>query len=406
VIRTGLDRLLESPERLAGRRYALLAHAAAVGVARDGSLHPAHRALARSGHPPALLLGPEHGFYGVEQDMVPAAGTRDPLTGLPIRSLYGDSEASLVPDPEVFTGLDLLVIDLQDVGSRYYTYAATAVWAARAARDAGCEVRLLDRPNPLGGDAVEGNLSEPGFESFVGAFRLPVRHGLTLGELLLLEAGRGGWREGVEVIGMLGWRRSMRWPETGRPWIAPSPNMPSFETALVYPGACLLEATRLSEGRGTTRPFLWTGAPGLDVTGLLDALAVRGLPGVRFLPVWFRPGFQKHQGDECAGIEWVVTDHDVFRPYRTGVELLAAVGETSPEALAWRQEPYEFVRDRSALDLLTGSATCREALEAGDRGRERLTGWIASWTDDETGFRREREPVLLYGDRDAGGEGR
>lgn len=403
MIRTGLDRLLAVPERLRGRRYALLAHGASLAVATDGSLHPAHRALARSGHPPALLLGPEHGFYGVEQDMVPAADAHDPLTGLTVRSLYGDSLETLVPDPEELRDLDLLVVDLQDVGSRYYTYAATAIWTAAAAREAGCEVWVLDRPNPLGGVAVEGNLPAPGFDSFVGAFRLPVRHGLTLGELMLLEARRRGWETGpgtgVEVVTMEGWRRTLRWPDTGRPWLAPSPNMPSFETALVYPGACLLEATGLSEGRGTTRPFLWTGAPGLDVAGLLEDLESVGesrLPGIRFLPVWFRPGYQKHRGELCGGVEWVVTDPDTFRPYRTGVELLAAVRRVSPEVFTWRDEPYEFVSDRPAVDLLTGGADCREALESQGQTTERIAAWIAAWSRDEEAFREERRPVLLY----------
>ena len=409
MIRTGLDRLLAAPRRLRGRRYALLAHGASLAVATDGSLHPAHRALVRSGHPPAVLLGPEHGFYGVEQDMIPAADARDPLTGLPVRSLYGDSPDSLTPEPEVFRDLDLLVVDLQDVGTRYYTYAATAVWTAAVAREAGCEVWILDRPNPLGGMAVEGNLPAPGFDSFVGAFRLPVRHGLTLGELMLLEARRRGWAAGagtgLEVIEIEAWSRTMRWPDTGRPWLAPSPNMPSFATALVYPGACLLEATGLSEGRGTTRPFLWTGAPGLDVPGLLEDLDSMGesrLPGVRFLPVWFRPGFQKHRGKVCGGVEWVVTNPDAFRPYRTGVELLAAVGRVSPEVFAWRNEPYEFVSDRPAVDLLTGGPDCREALESGAETPERLAAWIASWTRGEEAFLDERRPVLLYSEDGSG----
>jgi uncharacterized protein YbbC (DUF1343 family) len=389
LIATGLDRLLDAPQPLAGRRWALLAHAAAV----TADLVPAHLALARSGVPPAVLFAPEHGYYGVEQDMVPAAGGRDPLTGLPIRSLYGDSEASLRPSPEAFEGLDLLVVDLQDVGARYYTYAATAVWAAEGALAAGCEVWVLDRPNPLGGEAVEGNLPREGFESFVGAFRLPVRHGLTLGELVLLEARRRGWPEqALEIWPVRGWRRSRLWPEAGRPWIAPSPNLPAFSTALLYPGACLVEATGLSEGRGTTRPFHWVGAPGVDAGAVTDLLTARRLPGVRFVPVYFRPQFQKHRGEVCAGVETVVTDRRAFRPYRTGIELLAAFREAAPAVFAWREAAYEFVADRPALDLLTGGEACRRALESG-RG---LTDWIASWAADEETFREERRGVLLY----------
>lgn len=389
MIRTGLDRLLADPSRLAGRGYGLLAHGASV----TGDCRPIHRALAASpAGPPRALFGPEHGYYGVEQDMVAAAGGRDPWTGAPLHSLYGDSECSLRPAPSAFAGLDLLVIDLQDVGSRYYTYAATAVWAAEAALAAGCEVWVLDRPNPLGGAAVEGNLPEPGYESFVSAFRLPVRHGLTLGELMLLEALRRGLPEGIEVWTMEGWRRSMSWEETGLPWIAPSPNMPTPVTALVYPGGCLVEATELSEGRGTTRPFQLTGAPDLDPPALADALAARKLPGVAFVPTYFRPQFQKHQGRICGGVELVVTDPDAFRSYRTGVELLDAIRRLSPEAFRWREAPYEFVIDRPAIDLLTGGPRCREAIESG----EGLQDWTASWAADEEEFRRERDEILLY----------
>src|SRR5437588_10682691 len=205
MIRTGLDRLLAAPDRLRqlqGRAYGLLAHGAAV----TGDLRPIHRALAASvAGLPRALFGPEHGFYGVEQGMVAAAGGRDPWTGAPIVSLYGDAEESLRPRPGAFAGLDLLIVDLQDVGTRYYTYAATAVWAAEAALAAGCEVWVLDRPNPLGGMVVEGNLPAAGYESFVGAFRLPVRHGLTLGELALLEARRRGWPRVPEVWPVAGW---------------------------------------------------------------------------------------------------------------------------------------------------------------------------------------------------------
>jgi uncharacterized protein YbbC (DUF1343 family) len=390
MTRTGLDRLLADPSRLAGRRYGLLAHGAS--VTRDA--RPIHRALAAgSAGPPRLLFGPEHGYYGIEQDMIAAEGGRDPWTGVPVVSLYGDSEDTLRPSPGAFEGLDLLVIDLQDVGSRYYTYAATAVWAAEAALAAGCEVWVLDRPNPLGG-ALEGNRPEPGYESFVSAFLLPVRHGLTLGEMVRLEARRRGWTGTVEVWEMEGWRRSTPWRETGLPWIAPSPNMPTLETALVYPGGCLVEATELSEGRGTTRPFQLTGAPGIDPVALADRLNGRDLPGVVFLPTYFRPQFQKHRGQVCGGVELVVTDARALRPCRTGIELLWAVREVAPRAFAWREAPYEFVTDRPAIDLLTGGPDCRDAIDGGRR--DLLDDWLASWPGDELRFREEYEGILLY----------
>jgi uncharacterized protein YbbC (DUF1343 family) len=389
---TGLDRLLADSARLAGRRYGVLAHGASI----TGDGRPIHLALAASAAgAPRALFGPEHGYYGVEQDMIPAENGSDPWTGAPIISLYGASEQTLRPAPAAFAGLDLLLIDLQDVGSRYYTYAATAVWAAEAAMAAGCEVWVLDRPNPLGGDAVEGNLLGEGYESFIGAFRLPVRHGLTLGEIFRLEARRRNWtgyNAYFTIWYMDGWTRGMTWEETGLPWIAPSPNIPTTTTALVYPGGCLVEATELSEGRGTTRPFQLNGAPFIDPKRLADALNGHGLPGATFVPTYYRPQFQKHRGAVCGGVELLVTDRRAFQSYRTGVELIAAVHRLWPEDFAWREAPYEFVSDRPAIDLLTGGPECRQAIESG----EGLEDWIATWKDDEREFRDERREILLY----------
>jgi uncharacterized protein YbbC (DUF1343 family) len=391
-VRTGLDRLLADPSRLAGRRYGILAHGAS--ISRHGV--PIHLALAAGpAGAPSALFGPEHGYYGIEQDMIPADGGTDPWTGAPLLSLYGDSAGTLRPSPSAFSGLDLLLIDLQDVGSRYYTYAATAIWAAEAAMAAGCEVWVLDRPNPLGGEVIEGNLLAPGYESFVGAFRLPVRHGLTLGELFRLEALRRHWSDArayFTVLYLEGWRRAMTWEETGLPWIAPSPNMPTITTARVYPGGCLVEATELSEGRGTTRPFQLTGAPFIDPKRLAEKLNARRLPGVTFVPTYYRPQFQKHRGALCGGVELLVSDPAAFASYRTGVELLATLRRLWPRDFAWREAPYEFVADRPAIDLLTGGPECRQAVESGDG----LDDWIAGWQADEAAFREERRAILLY----------
>ncbi len=394
MLRTGLDRLLAEPEVLAGRRYGVLAHAASV----TADLEPIHLALARQApSPPVMLLAPEHGFHGVEQDMVPAAERTDPWTGIPIVSLYGENAESLTPDPDVFQGVDLLLVDLQDIGARYYTYAASAAWAARAAVGAGREVWLLDRPNPLGGKVVEGNLRRPGYESFVGAFELPVRHGLTLAEIVLLEAERGGWRDGIAAWRLDGWRRSMLWPELGRPWVAPSPNIPRFESAVVFPGACLVEGTVLSEGRGTTRPFELVGGPGVDAPALTERLARAGLHGVAYTPVCFRPQAQKHAGELCCGVQTHVTAPEAFRSYRAGVELLAALREVAGESFAWRAEAYEFVVDRPAVDLLSGDEALRLALD----GEGGLEAWLGSWAADEERFRRERRRILLYEEEDS-----
>lgn len=388
-LRTGLDRLLEQPEQLRGRRYGLLSHSAAV----SRELLPIHLALAKSGaQAPTRLFGPEHGFYGVEQDMVASADVEDPWTGVPIVSLYGDSKESLLPDERAFDGLDLVVIDLQDVGSRYYTYAATGVWAAEAALAAGCEVWLLDRPNPLGGEVIEGNRRQPGFDSFIGAFEMPVRHGLTMAELGLMVLGRCEADEALRVWSLEGWSREDHWQVTGRVWVAPSPNIPTPRTVQVYPGGCLLEATEFSEGRGTTRPFELIGGPGLDAVALADDLNARNLAGARFSPMLFKPQYQKHAGEPCAGVRWFVEDSSILEPYRCGVEILRALHRIAPDAFSWRREPYEFESDRPAIDLLTGDSKLREAL-AGDGD---LDEWIASWSGDEAGFREKRRPFLLY----------
>lgn len=387
VIATGLDRLLEDPSVLAGRRYGLLTHLPAVSA----DLVPSHLALGRSETPPVRLFAPEHGLAALAQDMEPTAAGTDPWTDLPVVSLYGHESASLRPDREAFDDLDLLVIDLQDVGARYYTYVTTAIWAAEVGAASDCEIWVLDRPNPLGGECVEGNLRRPGFDSFVGAFDHPVVHGLTLGELASMELERAGCGDRLRVWHMAGWQRRMLWAQTGRPWIAPSPNMPGFETAAIYPGLCLVEATTLSEGRGTTRPFQLVGSPEIDPVALAGSLGGLDLPGVAFAPTLFRPEFQKHAGAVCGGVEVVVRDAARLAPYRLGVELLCVLAEQP--GFAWRGDAYEFVTDRPAIDLLTGDDALRRAVGAGGRPDD----WIDSWAADEAEFRRRREPHLLYG---------
>ena len=391
TLRTGCQRLLLEASRLRHRAYGLLAHGASITV----DCRPLHLALAASeAGPPTALFGPEHGYYGVEQDMVASRHQDDPWTGVPILSLYGDDAASLRPSPSAFAGLEVLLIDLQDVGSRYYTYAATAVWAAEAALAAGVEVWVLDRPNPLGGVVVEGSGVRPPFDSFVGAFDMPVRHGLTLGELVALEARRRDWSEGWKVWTMEGWQRAMPWSATGLPWVAPSPNMPTLETAAVYPGGCLVEGTELSEGRGTTRPFQLIGAPGVDPPALARALEARKIPGIRFVPTYFRPQFQKHAAATCGGVQLVLSDAASLPAYCCGIEILAAFKGQMGERFRWRQRAYEFVEDRPAIDLLTGGATAREAIDSSDR--DALEGWMANWRHDERSFDDERQSILLY----------
>jgi uncharacterized protein YbbC (DUF1343 family) len=340
----------------------------------------------------AALFGPEHGLRGEAQDLIGVADGGGPSAGPRVYSLYGATAASLRPSAEQLRGLDALVIDLQDVGSRYYTFQATMLYCLEEAARAGILTVVLDRPNPLGGEAVEGSSLQPGFESFIGPHPLPTRHGLTMGELARLyhkERAPGG---ALHVVPCEGWQRGMDFDATGLPWVLPSPNMPTVETAVVYPGQCLLEGTNLSEGRGTTRPFELCGAPGIDAAALAGRLRAEGLPGVAFRPAWFRPTFHKFAGRDCGGVQLHVTDREAFRPVRTGLAVLAALRELAGERFAWRTETYEFVADRPAIDLLFGSARERLALESGRPVAEIARAWEA----EEEDFRRRRQEFLLY----------
>lgn len=388
-VQPGLEVLVEQGQTLiADRRLGLLAHPASV----SRSLAPAARVLEAAGGRIERLFAPEHGIGGGYQDMEAVDELRDPVTGLPIVSLYGETEDQLTPSPSQLEGLDLLVVDLMDVGARYYTFAATAIRLLPVAAEAGVQVVVADRPNPLGGLVMEGNLILPGQESFVGEISVPSRHGMSLGELCRLARAERSIDVDLRVIPARGWRREQYWDETGLPWVLPSPNMPTLETALVYPGACLVEGTNFSEGRGTTRPFELIGAPFLEPEPFAARLNRRNLPGVAFRPVSFVPAFQKHAGRLCGGVQLHVTDRHSFPPVRTGLELLAAARESAPEAFAWRREPYEFVADRPAIDLLAGGPGWRQALEEGADPAE----IAADWPADLAEFAPRREPHLLY----------
>jgi uncharacterized protein YbbC (DUF1343 family) len=386
---TGLEVLLaEELPRLRGRRLGLLAHPASV----DRELRHAADLLVQPGLDLTRLFGPEHGIRGEAQDMIGVDTELDPRLGIPVHSLYGSTVESLRPTAEVLDRLDLLLVDLQDIGSRYYTYVWTALLAIEACARAGVETWILDRPNPLGGELVEGPGIEPGFTSFVGWHPVPVRHGLTIGELTRLAAAELGVGQGLRVVSMRGWRREQLFDETGLPWVLPSPNMPTLDTALVYPGGCLVEGTSLSEGRGTTRPFEIVGAPYLDRTALADALRAERLPGVRFRPLSFRPTFGKHAGQVCGGVQLHVTDRRAFLSLRTGVALLRAVSRLSPAGFGWREKAYEFVVDRPAIDLLAGGDWLRRGLAAGASLDELCAGWDA----EEQAFAERRAQYLLY----------
>lgn len=367
--RLGADRLIEDCAQYikAGERVGLLAHAAS--VLADGR-HIAPALKQALGSRLIRLFSPEHGIFGAAQDMIGVDEAVDPLLHLPVKSLYGESESSLWPNVADLNDLDVLVIDLQDIGSRYYTYIYTMAFCMARAKEAGTRVIVCDRPNPLGGSLREGREQDRAYCSFVGWYPLPVRHGMTIAELALHFNQAEGIGADVSVIPMEGWNRGALgiWPDLGptRLWINPSPNMPTLEAALVYPGACLIEGTNLSEGRGTTRPFEWIGAPFIDSTEWIDALRTCELPGVHFLPWTFQPMFQKWSGKTCHGVQMVVEDPNVFLPYRTGCAMIYTAAKLYPKQFAWRTETYEFVSDRLAIDLLTGSPRFRTGIESGD----------------------------------------
>jgi uncharacterized protein YbbC (DUF1343 family) len=365
-VRTGLDRLLADEQRLARLRDArvgLLVNPTSV----TAQLVHAIDALRSAGVAIVRIFGPEHGVRGEAQDMESVDGARDPVTDLPVVSLYGDSVESLAPEREDLDGLDIVLADIQDIGARYYTYAYTVGLLMEACGEADVEVWVLDRPNPLGGEVVRGDVVAPEFRSFVGMQPLATRHGMTLGELALFFARHCDWSCDLEIVEMQGWTRDMWFDETGLPWVMPSPNMPTLETATVYPGQCLLEGTNLSEGRGTTRPFELFGAPWIEPRELREELETFDeIEGVLFREISFRPMFQKHARTTCRGLQLHVTDRDSFDSLATSYALLSVLLRLYPDAFDWRTETYEFVSDRLAIDLLLGDDTLRERLEAGD----------------------------------------
>ena len=388
-VQTGLDVLLETPELIGGRKWALLANQAAV----TADLDPA-RAVLPAGKPGPLvrLFAPEHGLDGVAQDMEAVADVRDELTGCEVRSLYGSTADTLEPTPEDLEGVNVMVVDLPDIGARYYTFAATMDWVMAACEKTQVEVMVLDRPNPIGGVKREGGLVKEGFSSFVSQLPVPIRHGLTLGEIaLLLQRERYPQLE-LTVIQCRGWRRQDWLNVTGLPWVVPSPNMPTVDTAGLYPGLCLVEATTLSEGRGTTRPFQLIGAPRLNAEDLVAHLRDLELSGVGFRPARFRPEFGKHGGEVCSGVELHLADRQALEPVALGLHLLKTIHDLHPDNFTWRPEPYEFVGDVPALDILTGSPAARLCIE----NRQPLEPLLEKWRGEVESFERGLEGVLLY----------
>lgn len=388
AVQTGLARVAsDGLPALAGKRVGLICNPTSVDAELRHMIE-----LLRPSLDVTALFGPEHGVRGDAQDMITIDDAHDRLTGLPEFSLYGHTEASLTPTAAMLDQVDVVIYDVQDIGSRYYTFVWTMVLAMRACANAGKQFVVLDRPNPIGGAHIEGPAIEPGFESFVGLVSCPNRHGLTAGEI-------ARWRHSVEkldlelaVIGMRGWQRDMWFEHTGLPWVMPSPNMPTVDTALVYPGMCLVEGTELSEARGCTRPFELAGAPHLDGNALATALMKMELPGVRFRPAVFTPGFQKHAKTACGGVQIHVTNAEQFRSYRTGVAFLKAAHDLDPEQFRWRTKAYEFVDQIPAIDLLAGTASLRTGIEAGAT----LDELAQRWPRDEGAFGEAVAEYRLY----------
>ncbi|HEY4230680.1 MAG TPA: molybdopterin-guanine dinucleotide biosynthesis protein B [Thermoanaerobaculia bacterium] len=388
--RAGIDRLLESPWPVAGKRVGLITNQS--GVTAGGV--PTWRALRGAANVRLVrLFGPEHGLTGGAVYMEAVGASIHAPSGLPVVSLYGKTAESLRPRREELADLEVIVFDVQDVGSRYYTYIWTMLLAMEACAQSRLRFVVCDRPNPLGG-AVEGAPQSTGYLTFVGLHPIPVRHGMTAGELARLFAAERRLDLDLVVCPARDWSRDTPFAATGLTWVAPSPNMPTPETALVYPGMCLLEGTNLSEGRGTTRPFELFGAPWLDASAVAEALNALAMPGVAFLAAEFRPMFDKHAGASCQGALLRVTDSETFRPFQTGLRVIETARRLAPLEFRWRTEPYEF-DDRPAIDLLTGSARFRETLE----GNGALRAEIARHFDAAGPFLARREPFLLYPDR-------
>jgi uncharacterized protein YbbC (DUF1343 family) len=384
VVKTGLSALLaERLDMLAGRRVGLVSHAAAVLPDLTGIID----ALIDAGVRLAVIFATEHGFGGAVAAGMQVADGLDRHTGLPVVSLYG---AVNEPTPAMLAGLDALVIDFQDVGARFYTFLSTIYYVLRAAGQAGLQVFVLDRPNPINGVAIEGPLVERGMQSFVGIAPIPIRHGMTLGELALYVNGEFELGAPLTVVPMQGWQRGMWFDDTGLPWVLPSPAMPHLSTAALYPGTCLIEGTNLSEGRGTSLPFEIAGAPWLDGRLLANKLNNLALPGVRYREHTFQPTTSKFAGQVCEGVQAHVFDRLGFRPVLTGLHLLAACHKLAPDAFAFL--PPATAGSPPHMDFLAGSASVRESLSAGKPVDE----IIRDWQPVSEEFARVREPYLLY----------
>lgn len=386
-VRVGIDRVVAGDAaHLRSARLGLIHHPASV----TSALRPSAQELLGRGFDLRVLFGPQHGAHGEKQDnMVESAHFQDRVTGLPSYSLYGEVRK---PTREMLAGLDAVLFDLQDVGVRVYTFVWTMALAMEACAEEGVRFVVLDRPNPIGGHLREGPTLRAGFESFVGLHPIPLRHGLTCGELARWLRRVRGISCDLEVVACEGLERGMRWAETDLPWVIPSPNLPTLESCAVYPGMVLLEGTNLSEGRGTTRPFELFGAPYIEPQILAEALEPMLGPGVVLRPCYFEPTFQKHAGTPCGGGQLHVTDPEAFRPVHTAVAILCATRAVAPAGFQWREPPYEYETEKPPIDILWGHAGLRVGVDESATPEEILEG---AATELEA-FEDSVAPDLLY----------
>jgi uncharacterized protein YbbC (DUF1343 family) len=384
-VRLGSDVLFDR-ELVRGRTVGIVCNPSSVSAGYQHILDRAFAAGVRIG----AIFGPQHGFRSdVQDNMIETPHVTDERRRIPVYSLYSQTRE---PTAEMFEGLDALVVDLQDVGTRVYTYIYTMAHCMIAARRSSLAVIVCDRPNPVGGLAVEGPVLDPSCASFVGEYPIPLRHGMTIGELAVLFNEHFGIGCKLEVVRMLEWRRSSYHDATGLPWVMPSPNIPTLDTATVYPGMVMFEGTNVSEGRGTTRPFELVGAPWVDPEPFAAALNAQQLPGVYFRPVVFEPTFHKHARQACGGCQLHVTDRETFHPVATAVTLIDAFRLADPILFAWRDPPYEYEYVRQPIDLLYGSPHLRESLAAGETPADIANSWAGPLRE----FLKVRERFLLY----------
>jgi uncharacterized protein YbbC (DUF1343 family) len=382
----GSERLLDSPT-LDGKRVGIVCNPASVD---HGFVHIADRLAAHSRTRLAAIFGPQHGFRSdVQENMIETGHGQDDLRRVPVYSLYSETRA---PTADMLHGLDVLVLDLQDVGTRIYTYIYTMAYCLMAARRHGVKVIVCDRPNPIGGAQVEGPMLVPGFESFVGMYTIPMRHGMTMGEVARLFNEHFGIGAALEVVPMTGWRRDMYHDAAEAPWVMPSPNIPTLDSAVVYPGTVLFEGTNVSEGRGTTRPFELVGAPWVSSERFAEALNHRGLPGVYFRPVVFEPTFHKQAKLTCGGCQIHVLDRRQFQPVLAGVLLTEAFRAAAPHEFRWREPPYEYEHEKLPFDILAGSSDLREQIESGVPAE----AIARSWEPAVAAFETIRSRFLIY----------